>query len=142
MKQETTPAQENKKALWESELQSLKTAVVSLNLEGYEVRPNHNGFRNKTTYFLSDEKGTSITGSWNYTELNHFILGYGKACKKLKQQHEAIPPAQTDNRELFTLEKLEKFLDDLAREKLKTDEEYDSCQGLWWQDKIRFLIGY
>jgi len=71
-----------KKSNWEGELKSLQTAVISLNLKGYEVCPNHNGFRGKTTFFLRDNTGISITGSWNYTELNHFILGYGKAYNK------------------------------------------------------------
>ena len=67
---------------WEAELKSLKTAVESLNLKGYDVWVNHNGFRGKKTFFLKDEEGMSITGSWNYRDLNHFILGYGKAYNK------------------------------------------------------------
>ena len=72
----------NTAVVWENELQALKNALTSFNLKGYEVWPNHNGFRSKTTFLLRDEEGNSITGSWNYDRLNHFILGYGKAFEK------------------------------------------------------------
>ena len=67
---------------WESELQSLKNAVINLKLTGYDVWVNHNGFRGKKTFSLRDDTGTPITGSLDYNNLNHFILGYGKAYNK------------------------------------------------------------
>jgi len=79
MKQETT-----KKAAWENELQALKNLVGNLGLKGFEVFVNHNGFRKKQTYFLRDETGNTITGSWAYPYLNHYIMGYGKAIQKAK----------------------------------------------------------
>jgi len=67
---------------WENELQALKNALISLKLDGFEVWVNHNGFRTKTkTFCLRDNTGTSITGSWTYDRLNHFIMGYGKALQ-------------------------------------------------------------
>lgn len=78
MKQDTV-----KKATWENELEALKNLVDNLELKGFEVFVNHNGFRKKETYFLRDETGNTITGSWTYSALNHFIMGYGKAMKKV-----------------------------------------------------------
>jgi len=77
---------ENNKAKWENELQALKNIVANLNLKGCEVFVNHNGFRCNPTYFLRDETGNTITGSWTYSNLNHFIMGYGKALSKKTQE--------------------------------------------------------
>jgi hypothetical protein len=71
------------KLTWEDELQAMQNAIISFKMYGYEVIPNHNGFRKKTTFFLRDDKGHSLTGSWNYGQLNHFIFGYGKALKNI-----------------------------------------------------------
>lgn len=73
------------KAIWENELQALKNALISLNLKGYEVWVNHNGFRGKKTFLLRDDTGTALTGSCSYDRLNHFIMGYGKALKSLSE---------------------------------------------------------
>ncbi len=67
---------------WERELQALNNALQHLKMEGYNVRVNHNGFRGKATFLLLDAEGTSLTGSWSYDRLNHFIMGYGKAIAK------------------------------------------------------------
>ena len=65
------------------ELASLKNAVDDL--PGYDVKQLFEADKRKTTgkFYLTDEKGVSITGAWNYTELNHFILGYKKALKRI-----------------------------------------------------------
>jgi len=89
-------------AQWENELQALKNALISFNLKGFEVWPNHNGFRSKTTFLLRDDSGTSITGSWNYDRLNHFILGYGKALKK------EVPPTTPAKQWFYSLSEEEK----------------------------------
>lgn len=61
-------------------LQSLKNALVSFNLKGYEVLESP--IKDRETYILRDKNGTSLTGYWSYKELNHFIMGYGKAFKE------------------------------------------------------------
>lgn len=107
---------------WENELQSLKNALVGLNLNGYGVNVNHNGFRKKATYFLRDDKGTSITGSWSYEQLNHFILGYGKASNKLNADNEAF---KESNREL-----VDTGSTILAVQALERMERYDIAERL------------
>lgn len=84
MKQITESNNSNNLVIWERELQALKNALISLNLKGYEIWANHNGFRSKTTFLLRDDEGNSIAGSWNYDRLNHFIMGYGKALNRIK----------------------------------------------------------
>lgn len=91
MKQEKTKA-----VVWENELQALKNALESLNLKGYEVWPNHNGFRSKTTFLLRDDEGNSLTGSWTYSNLNHFIMGYGKAFNK---KNKPAAPTTVDSKQ-------------------------------------------
>ena len=73
---------QDNKTKWENELQALKNIVSNLQLNGIDVYVNHNGGRKNPTYFLRDETGNTITGSWDYTRLNHFIMGYGKAFNK------------------------------------------------------------
>lgn len=68
-----------KKQNWEQEKQALENALNSYNLKGYEIWVDHHGFRGNKTYFLRDSEGNRITGSWKYENLNHFIMGYGKA---------------------------------------------------------------
>jgi len=72
----------NTQVKWESELQCLKNIINNLDLKGVEVFVNHNGGRKNPTYFLRDETGNTITGSWSYVNLNHFIMGYGKGINK------------------------------------------------------------
>jgi len=62
-----------------NELQALENAVNNLNLQGHKVFPAQ-GYKAK--YFLRDNEGNTLTGSWDYTRLNHFIMGYGKAFNK------------------------------------------------------------
>ena len=69
----------------ENELQALRNALNSLELIGYNVYW-YDEPRRKNKYFLVDDKGTSITGSWEYDKINHFILGYGKAIEKYSNQ--------------------------------------------------------
>ena len=76
---------ETKKVKWENELQALNNIVTNLNLTGCTVHVNHNGGRKKETYFLRDSEGGTLTGSWTYDRLNHFIMGYGKAISHLSE---------------------------------------------------------
>lgn len=39
----------------------------------------------KKMYFLTDDKGNSLTGHWDFSELNSFIRGYGNAVNKWRQ---------------------------------------------------------
>ena len=72
--------------LLNGEIESLNNAINSNDLIGYNVHEyiQDDKRRTKKMYFLTDEKGNSITGHWYYSELNHFISGYGKAFKKFK----------------------------------------------------------
>src|SRR5690348_12946805 len=82
------------------ELTALTNSLNYYNLEGYKI---HEYFQQDKRikiklYFLTDEKGKSLTGHWRYIELNHFIHGLGTAKKifcnsvneydKLKEQEE------------------------------------------------------
>lgn len=70
----------------ENELQALNNAINYHNLAGYTVHQRFETDKRKKVgkYFIMDDKGTSITGTWDYDQLNHFILGYGKAFNKFK----------------------------------------------------------
>jgi len=82
-------------------------------------------------------------------EENQIPMGYGtgnssrrmikRKCEQLN--HELLTTPSPSEPDEFTKENFESFLDEMAREHLKTDEEYDDYQGLFWKDKIRFLIG-
>lgn len=68
---------------YETELEALNNALDSLNLMGYKIFQSHS---RKYQFCLIDDKGNYLTGFWNYVNLNHFIMGYGKAFNKQKQQ--------------------------------------------------------
>lgn len=89
------------------ELTALTNSLNYYNLEGYKI---HEYFQQDKRikiklYFLTDEKGKSLTGHWRYIELNHFIHGLGTAKKifchsvneydKLKEQ--AVKDKETIN---------------------------------------------
>lgn len=63
----------------ENELQALTNALISFGLANYEILDSELG-RNK--YCLRDSNHKCLTGWWNYDQLNHFIMGYGKAYNK------------------------------------------------------------
>jgi hypothetical protein len=64
----------------ENQLQALKNAVDNYGLKGYAVHQWQSGDGRATNkFFLVDNKGTSLTGHWDYVALNHFIMGYGKS---------------------------------------------------------------
>lgn len=65
----------------ENEMHNFQNALNSFGLKGYKV---YNEPGRKPRYFLRDNEGISITGYLDYTQLNHFILGYGKAFNKFK----------------------------------------------------------
>jgi len=69
-----------------SELEALNNALNSYNLNGYQIHKYWADDKRKTKqmYFLTDDKGTSLTGHWYYTEIQHFIMGYGKAINLKK----------------------------------------------------------
>jgi hypothetical protein len=67
-------------AMGENEMQSLNNLLISFKLKGYKILRNYNYKTRK--YFVFDSNGDSITGSWGYNEINHFLLGYGKAFTK------------------------------------------------------------
>jgi hypothetical protein len=56
---------------------ALENALNSYNLKGFKIVSLR-----KNKYTLLDDKGNSITGYWSYDNLNHFIMGYGKAKDK------------------------------------------------------------
>ena len=130
---------ENKIIKWEYELQSLKNIVRNLNLKGCEVFVNHNGGRKKQTYFLRDATGNTITGSWDYTQLNHFIMGYGKANNELKAQCETyakdynnlvgeVERLSRSNCELLeVLKEVTTFLNVLPKLRLANKQGFDEC---------------
>ena len=59
-----------------TQLEALNNAVVSMNLEGLEVRQyiQHDN-RKKIGKFFLILNGTSISPTLNYDNMNHFILG-------------------------------------------------------------------
>lgn len=83
-----------------NELQALQNALHSFNLTGYDVHEwKQRNNKIKGLYFLTDQKGISLTGHWGYSEINHFILGYGKAAKEvieLREENERLKK-QVDN---------------------------------------------
>lgn len=70
---------EKKQAEANSEMEALNNALNSFKMEGFTVY--HQPMRTNT-YFLRDPDGNSITGYWDYTKLNHFIMGFGAAKKR------------------------------------------------------------
>lgn len=66
------------------ELEALTNALNFHNLTGYKIHEwRTQDKRNKVKkYFVTDDKGVSITGGWDYISVNHFILGYGQAYNK------------------------------------------------------------
>ena len=60
------------------QLEALNNAVVSMNLEGLEVRQyiQHDN-RKKIGKFFLRLNGNLISPILNYNEMNHFILGMG-----------------------------------------------------------------
>ena len=62
-----------------AQLDALNNAVVSMNLEGLEVRQyiQHDN-RKKIGKFFLRLNGTSISPILNYDNMNHFILGMMK----------------------------------------------------------------
>ena len=62
-----------------TQLEALNNAVVSMNLEGLEVRQyiQHDN-RKKIGKFFLILNGTSINPTLNYDNMNHFILGMMK----------------------------------------------------------------
>jgi Tfp pilus assembly protein PilO len=70
----------------QTEIQSLQNAINHYGLNGYKI---HECFQldkriKKSMYFLTDADNVSLTGKLDYTQLNHFISGYGQAFKKFK----------------------------------------------------------
>lgn len=59
-----------------AQLNALNNAVVSMNLEGLEVRQHiQHDNRKKIGKFFLILNGTSISPTLNYDNMNHFILG-------------------------------------------------------------------
>jgi len=65
----------------ESEMGAMQNALNYYYLNGYKVSRDYSKLR-RLQYFLHDNEGTSLAGSLNYTEMNNFIRGYGKAYQK------------------------------------------------------------
>lgn len=67
----------------DNELEALNNCLNHYNLTGYKIHKYYQQDKRIKTnlYFLTDTKGTSLTGHWDYSQLNHFIMGYGKAYK-------------------------------------------------------------
>lgn len=86
MKQQDNNSLTPKAKKCEGELQALRNSIEYHNLKGYTVHQNFTTDKRKSVgkYFLMDDKGTSLTGTWDYMKVNHFIMGYGKAFNKLK----------------------------------------------------------
>jgi len=80
----------SKTVTWQMEYEALFNALRSNKLDGYEIRvQDNNDARKKTTFYLIDDTKLSITGCWSYEKLNHFIMGYGKAMKKINAATES-----------------------------------------------------
>ena len=60
-----------------NELEALRNALKSFNLKGYEIYQDAN--QKKVTYCFVRIDKENLTGWWDYTRINHFIMGYGKA---------------------------------------------------------------
>lgn len=66
-----------------TEFIALENAIISLNLEGHKVFIDYSQNLLSRFYFV-DDLGNSLTGSWSYEKINHFIMGYGKAYARFK----------------------------------------------------------
>lgn len=64
------------------QIQALENALAHYGLTGYKIHPAGG----KEKFFVLDENSVSLTGSWDYTRINHFIMGYGKATLNLREQ--------------------------------------------------------
>ncbi len=64
-----------------AELEALTNALDSYGLQGYKIKEFKLRIRNPN-YLLVDDEGVSLTGYWTFEQLNHFIMGYGKAFNK------------------------------------------------------------
>jgi len=91
-----------------NEVAALNNALNYYNLTGYKIHEYYqeDKRRVKPLYFLTDEKGTSLTGHWDYSELNSFIRGYGKSFTERKWCVRIIEEQKTE-RESLVKEKRE-----------------------------------
>lgn len=108
-----------------NELQALENAVNNLNLKGHKVYPAQ-GYKAK--YFLRDNEGNTITGSWDYTRLNHFIMGYGKAFNKFTAEHPEQPAKEQSPLEEYI--EFEKGMTEKLKEESSNREEGDILEGI------------
>lgn len=81
----------------DAQLEALNNSLTHFNLTGYKIYKYYqqNKRKIKSLYFLTDPKGTSLTGHWDYSQLNHFIVGYGRAVnenkyEKLKEERDLL----------------------------------------------------
>jgi len=68
-----------------SEFEALTNAIKSNNLTGFTIKEYIPPSCRNVKYVLVDDTGTSLTGTWDYEKVNHFIMGYGKALKSKQQ---------------------------------------------------------
>lgn len=88
-----------------TELQALQNAVNHFRLYGLSVHQKVYEDKRRTAkmYFLHNDKtGETISPVLDYENLNHFILGYGKALKPTPAAS-PVPEAKEDKEEGFEL---------------------------------------
>lgn len=78
-----------------SEFEALNNAINSLNLKDYQVLCDNN--KKNPRYCFRTPEGKCLTGWWDYEQLNHFIMGYGKALKTIAQVSEYKIALHGDN---------------------------------------------
>ena len=66
----------------QTELQSLQNHVKSINLEGLEIREwNQQDKRKSIKKYFAIMSGITISPTLDYEQMNHFLLGFGRAVK-------------------------------------------------------------
>ena len=70
-------------SIMKNELESLSNCISSYKLTGFTIHEYFQQDKRKTKplYFLADGKGNTLTGYWEFSQLNYFIMGCGKAIK-------------------------------------------------------------
>lgn len=97
----------NNSNIVDKQIEALNNSLNYHNLTGFKIHEYWQQDKRvkKKLYFLTDGKGNSLTGHWESSEINHFILGYGKAINKLIEQNNIL---------LEALKETAQFLDSMG----------------------------
>jgi hypothetical protein len=69
-----------------AEIEALNNALISLGLTDYEILKDEMTGNRYCLRQLKNGGMKCLTGWWNYEQLNHYIMGYGKAFHTFAKQ--------------------------------------------------------